>query len=174
VQVRIRRVLEDLTGCTLTPEVCGIDGCSVPNWAIPPAALARAYARFVSGTGLTPQRAVDCGRILQACTTHPDLVAGPQRFDTLVMQRLPGKVLVKTGAEGVYCGALPGAGIGFALKIEDGAKRASEAVAAHVIARFHAEVHEVAPDPVLKNWRGLDVGRVRATSDLEATLAKLR
>ena len=43
VQVRIRRVLEDLTGCTLSPEVCGIDGCSVPNWAIPPAALARAY-----------------------------------------------------------------------------------------------------------------------------------
>ena len=62
-------------------------------------------------------------------------------------------------------------GIGFALKIEDGAKRASEAAAAHVIARFHPEVHEVAPDPVLKNWRGLDVGRMRATSDLEAMLA---
>ncbi len=173
VQVRIRRVLESLTGCTLSPEVCGIDGCSVPNWAIPPATLACAYARFVSGTELTPQRAADCARILQACTTHPDLVAGPGRFDTLVMQRLPGKVLVKTGAEGVYCGALPGAGIGFALKIDDGAKRASEAVAAHIIARFHPEVHEVAPDSVLRNWRGLDVGRVRATQPVEAMLANL-
>jgi len=171
VQVRIRRVLEDLTGCTLAPEVCGIDGCSVPNWAIPPAALARAFARFVSGTGLTPQRAADCGRVLRACTTHPDLVAGAGRFDTLVMQRLPGKVLVKTGAEGVYCGALPGAGVGFALKIDDGAKRASEAVAAHIIARFHPEVDEVAPDPVLRNWRGLDVGRVRATQPVGAMLA---
>jgi L-asparaginase II len=171
VQVRIRRVLEDLTGCTLSPAVCGIDGCSVPNWAMPPSALAGAFARFVSGAGLTPQRAGHCARIFEACAAHPDLVAGPGRFDTLIMQRLPGKVLVKTGAEGVYCGALREAGLGFALKIEDGAKRASEAVAAHLIARFHPEAQEAAPDAVLRNWRGLDVGRVRATPDLEAMLA---
>jgi L-asparaginase II len=171
VQVRIRRVLEDMTGCSLTAEVCGIDGCSVPNWAMPPAALAGAFARFVSGVGLVPQRARDCARIFEACTVHPDLVAGPGRFDTLVMQRLPGRVLVKTGAEGVYCGALRESGLGFALKIDDGAKRASEAVAAHVIARFHPEAQEAAPDAVLRNWRGIDVGRVRATPDFEAMLA---
>ncbi|MET0653114.1 MAG: asparaginase [Hyphomicrobiaceae bacterium] len=171
VQVRIRRVLEDMTGCSLTAEVCGIDGCSVPNWAMPPAALAGAFARFVSGVGMVPQRARDCARIFEACTVHPDLVAGPGRFDTLVMQRLPGRVLVKTGAEGVYCGALRESGLGFALKIDDGAKRASEAVAAHVIARFHPEAQEAAPDAVLRNWRGIDVGRVRATPDFEAMLA---
>jgi L-asparaginase II len=171
VQVRIRRVLEDMTGCSLTAEVCGIDGCSVPNWAMPPAALAGAFARFVSGVGLVPQRARDCARIFEACTVHPDLVAGPGRFDTLVMQRLPGRVLVKTGAEGVYCGALRESDLGFALKIDDGAKRASEAVAAHVIARFHPEAQEAAPDAVLRNWRGIDVGRVRATPDFEEMLA---
>jgi L-asparaginase II len=174
VQVRIRRVLEDFTGCALSSEVCGIDGCSVPNWAIPPAALARAFARFVTGTGLTSQRAADCARIFEACTTHPDLVAGPGRFDTLIMQRLPGKVLVRTGAEGVYCGALRDSGLGFALKIEDGAKRASEAVAAHVIACFHPEARNAMPDAILKNWRGLDVGRVRASADLQAMLAACR
>jgi L-asparaginase II len=171
VQVRIRRVLEDLTGCSLSPEVCGIDGCSVPNWALPPAALAGAFARFVSGKGLTPQRIGRCARIFEACAAHPDLVAGPGRFDTLIMQRLPGKVLVKTGAEGVYCGALREAGLGFALKIDDGAKRASEVVAAHIIARFHPEAREAAPDAVLKNWRGLAVGRVRATPAFEVMLA---
>ena len=41
VQVRIARVLEDLTGLRLGPDVRGIDGCSVPNWAIPPAAIWR-------------------------------------------------------------------------------------------------------------------------------------
>jgi L-asparaginase II len=174
VQVRIRRVLEEMTGCTLSPDVCGIDGCSVPNWAIPPAALAGAFARFVSGKGLTAQRAGNCVRIFEACSSHPELVAGPGRFDTLAMQRLPGRVVVKTGAEGVYCGALREAGLGFALKIDDGAKRASEAVAAHIIARFHPEAREAAPDTVLRNWRGLDVGRVRATPDLEAMLAACR
>jgi L-asparaginase II len=171
VQIRIRRVLEDLTGCGLSPEVCGIDGCSVPNWAMPSAALAGAFACFVSGKGLTPQRAGHCARIFEACAAHPDLVAGPGRFDTLIMQRLPGKVLVKTGAEGVYCGALREAGLGFALKIDDGAKRASEVVAAHIIARFHPEAREAAPDAVLKNWRGLAVGRVRATPAFEVMLA---
>jgi L-asparaginase II len=170
VQVRIRRVLEDMTGCSLTPQVCGIDGCSVPNWAMAPAALAGAFARLATGSGLSSQRAGDCAHIFAACAAHPDLVAGPGRFDTLIMQRLPGMVVVKTGAEGVYCGALRDAGLGFALKIEDGAKRASEAVAAHIIARFHPEAQETAPDAVLRNWRGLDVGRVRATPELEAML----
>src|SRR5262249_35568075 len=45
VQVRVRRALEEMTGCTLTADVCGIDGCSVPNWAVPPTGLARAFAR---------------------------------------------------------------------------------------------------------------------------------
>jgi L-asparaginase II len=153
--------------------VCGIDGCSVPNWAIPPAALARAFARFVTGEGLPSERARLCARILAACTAYPDLVAGPGRFDTIAMQRLPGKVLVKTGAEGVYCGALPEQGLGFALKIEDGAKRASEAVAAQLIAHFFPEARYLTPDATLRNWRGLDVGRVRATPELQAMLAAL-
>ena len=174
VQVRIRRVLEDFTDCSLTGEVCGIDGCSVPNWAMPPAALARAFARFVTDDGLTQQRVGDCLRIFQACTAHPDLVAGPGRLDTLMMQRLAGKVLIKTGAEGVYCGAVREAGLGFALKIEDGAKRASEAVAARVIACFHPEASMAAPDAILRNWRGLDVGHITASPDFEAMLAACR
>ena len=171
VQVRIRRVLEDLTGCSLSAEVCGIDGCSVPNWAIPPAAWPAPLRASCRGQDLTPQRAADCGRILQACTAHPDLVAGPGRFDTLVMQRLPGKVLVKTGAEGVYCGALP-------AWASASRSRSRTAPSVHprrsrrsVIARFHPEAREVAPDFVLRNWRGLDVGRVRVTQALEAMLA---
>jgi L-asparaginase II len=163
VQVRIRRVLEEMTGCTLGMEVCGIDGCSVPNWALPPTALARAFARFVTGETPTPERARTCTRILQACFAHPEMIAGPGRFDTEVMQRLPGRILVKGGAEGVVCGGLPEHGVGFALKIADGAKRAAEAAAAEVVARFHPEVRDVSPDQTIRNWRGLDVGKMSAT-----------
>src|SRR5262245_21039692 len=35
VQVRIRQVLEEMTGTRIDASACGIDGCSVPNWAIP-------------------------------------------------------------------------------------------------------------------------------------------
>ena len=63
------------------------------------------------------------------------------------MQRLPGQVLVKSGAEGVYCGAFAEQGLGFALKIDDGAKRAAEAAVVQVIARLHPAARQLGPDP---------------------------
>src|SRR5262249_50292011 len=142
VQVRIARVLEDLSGCRLGPEVRGIDGCSVPNWAMPLRELAQAYARFAMRGGMPKARSRACQRIAEACWAHPDLVAGPGRLDTRIMARLQGKVLMKSGAEGVYCGALPELGLGFALKIDDGAKRAAEAAVMRVIGTFYPEAQE--------------------------------
>ena len=55
------------------------------------------------------------------------------------MQHFGARVFVKTGAEGVYCGALPEQGLGIAIKCDDGAGRAAEIVMAAVIARFLAE-----------------------------------
>jgi L-asparaginase II len=174
VQQRIRHVLEDMSGCALGADAMGIDGCSVPNWAIPPAGLARAFARLATGEGLAPERADACRRIRQACWAHPELVAGRGHLVTLTMQRLPGQVLVKSGAEGVYCGAFPAQGLGFALKIDDGAKRAAEAAAVQVISRFHPAAQRLGPDPRLTNWRGMQVGEMRASGALQAMLDRLR
>jgi L-asparaginase II len=173
VQVRVRSVLEDFSGARLANHLRGIDGCSVPNWALPLTDLAHAFARFATGVGLTQNRARACRHIAQACWAHPDLVAGPNRMDTRMMQALTDKVLIKTGAEGVYCGALAELGLGFALKIDDGAKRAAEAVAARLITCFYPAASAFGPDPILKNWRGLEVGEVRASAALAAMLAKL-
>ena len=52
------------------------------------------------------------------------------------MSRFGARVFVKTGAEGVYCGALPELGLGIAVKCDDGAGRAAAAIMAAVIARF--------------------------------------
>ena len=79
------------------------------------------------------------------------------------MARLPGQVLLKSGAEGVYCGALPDRGLGFALKIDDGAQRAAEAVAVQLIARFHPDAASLGPPAQLTNWRGVEVGQMRAS-----------
>ena len=71
VQQRIRRALEDMTGATLGADVCGIDGCSVPNWAIPLAGLAHAFARLGSGAGLAAQRAATATRIARPAGPTP-------------------------------------------------------------------------------------------------------
>jgi L-asparaginase II len=173
VQVRIVHALEDLTGCRLGPDVRGTDGCSVPNWAIPLSGLAQAFARFATGEGVGAGRAAACRRIAEACWAHPELVAGPGRIDTAVMTRLPGIVFMKSGAEGVCCGALPERGLGFALKIDDGAKRAAEVAVIEVISRFHRAAHDAGPASRLTNWQGLQVGRMRATSALDRALENL-
>ena len=113
-------------------------------------------------------------RIRDSCWAHPDLVAGQGHLVTLIMQRLPGQVLVKSGAEGVYCGAFADRGLGFALKIDDGAKRAAEAAVVQLISRLHPAAQHLGPDPHLTNWRGLQVGEMRAGDALAATLQRLR
>jgi L-asparaginase II len=172
VQREVRGALEGLTGVGLSADVCGTDGCSIPSWAVPLTALAHAFARFGTGQGLPPERAKAAIRIRAACAAQPYFVAGTGRFDTEIMKLFGARVLVKTGAEGVYCGALPEQGIGIALKCDDGATRAAEVAMATMIARFlpMSDDDRSALDrflrPVLRNWNGIEVGGLRAAGGL--------
>jgi len=172
VQSHVRAVLEDLTGVTLDREVCAIDGCSVPTWAMPLGRLAHGFAKFGTGHGLAPQRARAAARLREACARQPWFVAGTGRFCTEIMQRFGRRVFVKTGAEGVYCGALPEQGLGIAVKCDDGAGRAAQAIMAAVIARFlpldAAARAALEPfiRPVLRNWNGFEVGALRMSEAL--------
>nr|WP_245514916.1 asparaginase [Jiella endophytica] len=168
-QIRVKAVLEDLTGHSLNVDVCGTDGCSIPTYATPLRDLAGAFAKIVSGRGIEPQRAEAGQALMRACMAEPFEMSGTGRACMTMMQAAPGRVFVKTGAEGVFCGALPELGLGFALKIDDGAKRASEALAAAVLAKAletaDAELSGVfsamATAP-LQNKRGTLTGEVRA------------
>jgi L-asparaginase II len=172
VQRHVRAVLEDFTGTALAEDRCAIDGCSVPTWAIPLQNLAHGFAKFGSGHGLAPERARAAARLRAACAKEPWHVAGTGRFCTGIMQIFGARVFVKTGAEGVYCGALPELGLGIAVKCDDGSGRAAQAVMAALIARFltlsDAERTALAPfgHPILRNWNGFEVGALRVTEKL--------
>jgi L-asparaginase II len=176
VQEGVRGVLEDLTGTALGPERCAVDGCSVPTWAIPLKNLAHAFAKFGTGHGLQRERGDAAARLRAACTRNPWYVAGTGRFCTEIMQLFGAQVVVKTGAEGVYCGVLPGLGLGIAIKCDDGAGRAAEAVMAAIIARFlpleAAERTALArfAAPTLRNWNGIEVGALKVTEALGSPL----
>jgi L-asparaginase II len=172
VQRAVLAVLEDVTGVTLGDAVRATDGCSVPTWAVPLAALARGFARFGSGQGLPADRAAAAARLRAACAARPWHVAGTGRFCTELMQALGVRAFVKTGAEGVFCGAFPEHGLGFAVKCDDGAGRASEVVTAALAARFldcsaaeHVSIGRLM-HPTLRNWTGIEVGALRSTEAL--------
>jgi L-asparaginase II len=172
VQREVRGAIENLAGVGLGPDVCGTDGCSIPTWAVPLDRLAHAFARFGTGRGLPEMRAKSAARIRAACAAQPFYVAGTGRFCTEIMRRFGARVLAKTGAEGVYCGALPEQGIGIALKCDDGATRAAEVAMAAIIARFLPVLDDerAALDrfvrPTLRNWNGIEVGGLRPTDIL--------
>ena len=106
-------------------------------------------------------------RIRRAWGQHPFFVAGSDRFDTNLMEATGGRVLVKTGAEGVYCACLPEFGLGIALKIDDGAGRAAEVAVAALLRHAGAlddAVCKALADrirPSVKSRRGFDAGEIR-------------
>lgn len=126
VQKRVESVLADLGGVALEGAARGTDGCGIPVIAMPLTAIARAMARLADPRGLAPARAAAVRRIVAAMTGHPGLVAGRERFDTVAIAAGRGAFVVKIGAEGVYAAAVPASGLGVALKIDDGARRAAE------------------------------------------------
>jgi len=174
VQRRVHAILCELTGLPLNHDVMGFDGCSLPNWAMPLGTMARLFARFVTKTGMAPDRRRAVDRILNACWAEPELVAGPGRADTVVMRRLPGRIFMKTGAEGVYAGGFPELGLGFALKIDDGTTRASAGAVIALIERVIPEAQGLMARRTIKTWRGMEAGEIRAAAPLERALKDLQ
>ena len=87
------------------------------------------------------------------------------------MRAFGARVFAKTGAEGVYCGALPQEGLGIAVKCDDGAGRAAEVMMASTLARFmksdaDGNAIERFVRPRLRNWNGIEVGALRPTAAL--------
>jgi L-asparaginase II len=166
VQRTVAATLRELCGIDPDGQPCGTDGCSVPTWALPLWALAQGFSRFATGAGLSPGRKRAARRILAVVRAHPFLVAGSGRFCTRLMEAVP-RAFVKTGAEGVFCGAVPHAGFGIAVKCDDGAARAAEVIMAALLA--HLPVWTAEEEARLRgftaveltNWAGLEVGRIK-------------
>lgn len=170
VQQTIKDVLDDVMGSVGTQDTCGIDGCSVPTYAVPLKNVADGFSRFASGRGMSAARAAACRRIYAACVAEPFMVAGTDRFCTEIMSIFGGRVFVKTGAEGFFAAVFRDTGVAVALKCDDGATRASETMMAAVIEALLPLQGREKDDfarwlhPVLENRRGTGVGEVRPTT----------
>jgi L-asparaginase II len=172
VQRWVAAAVAGVTGARLGEETRGVDGCSIPTYAIPLQALALGFARFGTGRGLDSERASAAARIRVAVAAHPAIVAGAGRFDTEVMAILGTRAFTKSGAEGVFCAALPDSGLGLAIKVDDGGARAAQAATAALIRRFGGFDEEIrarlAPfaAPRLMNWNGIETGVLRPAGPL--------
>jgi L-asparaginase II len=129
VQRMVREAFEEVT--EETSPGYGIDGCSAPNFASTLHGMARAMARFAAA----PEDSAEA-RLHRAMCAHPELVAGEGRACTELMRAMEGRVAIKTGAEGFFTAILPEQRLGIALKIADGATRASECAIAALLVKL--------------------------------------
>jgi L-asparaginase II len=179
-----QHILRDFAAlCGMDPEQVrlGVDGCSAPNFAVPLANAATAFARLADPG--TTAHADGLRAIFGAMTTHPEMVHAPGGFDTVLMQVGAGRWVCKRGAEAYLgMGIAPGAmgsgspAVGLALKIADGGARATPLVVMEALRQLHALTDEdqrplaaagfALPQPV-KNWRGTLIGEARAVFALQ-------
>ena len=171
VQKQVTEALASMTGAGFDADACATDGCSIPTFAVPLTALAKAFAQIGTGEGVGPARANAFARIRKAVAAHPFMVAGTGRFDTDAMSIFGERLFCKTGAEGVYCAALPEQGLGIAIKCDDGAGRAAQVMMALVVQKFlpmsEEENTKFMPlaQPALVNWNKIRVGQLRPVAD---------
>ncbi|NIZ60414.1 L-asparaginase [Sedimentitalea sp. CY04] len=149
----------------------GIDGCSAPNFATTVTGLARSMAWFASAADRSDRSSGAALQLVAAMTSHPDLVAGETRACTNLMRAMGGKVAIKTGAEAVFIAIIPEKRLGVALKITDGATRASECAIAAILVSLgvldanHPETLKYMNTPILSR-RGIEAGVVRPAAEL--------
>ena len=172
VQQRVKDVLREMTLENIDTNPVGVDGCGAPIFGMSLRGLAIAMARYGSGAGLSARRATAASRFYSAMVHEPFMIAGSGRWCTRAMKLTGTRLAVKGGAEGVYCGTVPGRRIGIALKIDDGGRRAAEAVMGLLLARFSGldsetsgELRKLALPPLL-NSNGLEVGGTRTFCDI--------
>ena len=127
IQVEIHRRVAELLGLPSAEMVAARDDCGAPTLLLQLAQMALLYAHLGASTR------TELEQISRAMLAHPDLVAGEGRFDTELMRRSHSQVLSKGGAEGVQCLSRIGEGLGVAIKVEDGSRRAKQAVALHLL-----------------------------------------
>ncbi len=165
-----RSILAEVARWSDVPEdrlVRAVDGCGAVVFGLPLRNMALAWSRL----GVAAARGDEVpARILDAITTRPLLVGGTDRFDSILIEETAGRVIAKVGAEGVHSLMVPEAGLGIALKVEDGSQRAQYIAVLRVL-----QLIGVLPEPLpprlaeltrrpVRNTRGEPVGEVRAVA----------
>lgn len=166
LQRAIREAVAHLTGVPQAKLVAGIDGCSAPNYAVPLAALAHAYARLAHG-GEDARYGPAPARIAAAMRTHPEMVSGEARNDLELMRAGRGDWVTKVGAEGVQALGITSRGWGIAIKVVDGNPRGLHPTTVAVLDQIglldEAARAHLAPwrEHPIRNYRGTVTGQVR-------------
>ena len=150
LQMACKAELEALAGESIT--LTSTDGCGAPLFLLTVAGLARSIRAITISTDPIHQSVID------ACRTHPLMVAGVGRLTTEMMQNVPG-LFMKDGAEAVEVASLAD-GRTFVFKVSDGALRPFRTLTHACLKSFGVD-SPFEPEKVMGGPRV--IGTIRAT-----------
>lgn len=121
LQLEIKKVVSLFYEVPENELKCGMDGCSAPTFAMPVVNQAIAFKNLISPSKLIPvQYQKAAALILKACSEYPEMLAGTNRYCSDLISVTKGRIIGKTGADGVYCMVDTKNGLGISIKIDDG------------------------------------------------------
>lgn len=111
----------------------GIDGCSAPIFAFPVYNQAVAYKNLIHPVAFSTDIQKACKTMVDAIVNYPEMIAGKNRYCTDLMRLSEGKLIGKTGADGVYSLGIIEQKLGICIKIDDGKMGPQYHVAQHIV-----------------------------------------
>jgi L-asparaginase len=127
LQIEIFRIVSELLEIPTSEIKAERDDCGAPTLFLKLLDMSKLYSILSSSEN------AELEQISRAMTTNPTLISDNNRFDTEIIKASHGQVIGKGGAEGIQCLCKTNEGIGLALKVEDGSKRAKHAVSLHLL-----------------------------------------
>jgi L-asparaginase II len=165
--------------CRVCPDELRLatDGCSLPTFGTSIRSMAAAFAALAAPeaapVGQGHEHAAALNRLRGAMTTHPENVGGSHgRIDTDLMKHSGGRLVAKSGAEGLLCVGVPERGLGIAIRVSDGSFRSHAVIIARVLEQLDLIEQSVIDavmcgwDPRLFNHNRRHVGDIRAAFTL--------
>ncbi|MCK4857718.1 MAG: asparaginase [candidate division Zixibacteria bacterium] len=165
-QRMVRESFSDFYDYPIDKMQMGIDGCSLPNYALPLKNMAKAYATLVTRNVKSTIRRQACETVIRAMSEHPLMVSGNMRADLAVAEACHGEVILKVGGEAVELIGILKRGLGVVIKIADGNSRAIGPVIVEVLRQLAVidadQVKSLAPTarPQLYNQRKIRIGEI--------------
>jgi L-asparaginase II len=164
-----RRHIALYTGVAEEEIGIGIDGCSVPVFAVPLIGAARLVATVAApDRAELPDDVRDAAlRLRESIRSAPEMIGGTARSDTDVIRATEGRIVCKVGAEGVWCLGVAATGTGLTVKCLDGSSDAARLTGLAILREAGVlddrAWEQLFPhhDVVRRNHRRLDVGRTR-------------
>ena len=176
MQQRILGIMAEVMRVPVETIVPGTDGCSLPTFGAPVRAFATAYAALAAPHGSRGHgaRARRGARPVARGDAHPENVAGHGQLVTDLMALSDGRIVAKSGAEGLICLAVPDRGFGIAIRVMDGSFRTHAAVTVATLEQLgilDAATRDAILErhsPQLRNHNGRLVGEIRPSFNWKA------